>query len=270
MTRLLARVLSLVVGLGVVAGLPTATAPAVADSGDTWVFDMRPDGTQPPAEPAHRIEEAHLVVNPRLVAGTVELGAAPTESTDSEIQVSLGVLREDGSCLVRRLVGTPTFEPVRPSRREGASVRVDLPLTGGADWQRWTCVRLAVVAADGTVLDRRDGTNAGSIISDPVGDVAIRAVTGKQVRPGRWTYVEVAVENTGSEAYGILVSGAGRGVRTEPAVYGAPVYWGESVRVYLRVKLVRARGAYLTIKAAPVGGFLHADTDERKVWLRPR
>ncbi|MDN4172425.1 hypothetical protein QWY28_05685 [Nocardioides sp. SOB77] len=271
MTRVLARALSLVVGLGLLAGLPTGTtAPAVAASGDMWSFETRPDGAEPPAEPAHRIEDAYLVVNPGLVSGTVTLGAAPEEATDSEIQVSLGNEREDGTCLVRRLVGTPTFEPVRPNSREGASVRVELPLTGGAGRQAWTCVQLAVVAADGVVLDRREGTNDGYVIADPVGAVEIRAVRGKELRPGRWTSVEVTIRNAGSDAYGILVTGSGRGVRTEPAVYGARVYRDESVKVYLRVKLLRARGASLTIEAAPLGGFVEVHPDQRKVWLRPR
>lgn len=271
MNCLVARLLTLLVALTGLAALPVVpTAPAAAASGNTWSLDSRPAGTEPPTEPSRRLERAYLVVGYDLVSGSVQLAGVPDATTDSEIRVTLGRRGEDGACRVERLVGTTTYAPVRPNRRDEESVHLQLPVAQAVEPSRWTCVHLELVDADGTVLDHLDGHPTGSLVSDPVGSVRIGAVTGKQVVPGRWTYLEVRVANTGSDMKGVRVSGDGQHVRVEQALYLSPVYVRESVTVQVRVKLLRPGGAHLKLRAEPLGGFLSIRDDRRRVWVRPR
>src|SRR6478609_3422310 len=75
-----------------------AAAPASADVGYQWEFDVRPDGLPSTAEPAQTLASAEAVIwvgQATTFDASVRLGGVPTAASDAVLRISLGSVVDD-------------------------------------------------------------------------------------------------------------------------------------------------------------------------------
>ncbi|HEY0951493.1 hypothetical protein [Nocardioides sp.] len=262
---LVAAVLLLVGGLLAVAG------PARAEAIVFWRFEQRPAGLPATAEPARTLTsaDAQLVVGPdgSRLSARVELGGVPSAETGADLHLRLGTL-VDGGCRTDWELVVPTLEPTGPATRDGTTIQVAVS-TPQQDDIGQRCGSVALLGADGIVLDRLDDDQAGTAIADPGAQARIERVRDTRVRPWHWSTVWVRVGHHGADADGVRVSGAGRGLRVHPYVVHLDLHDGDAVWAPLEVRLRGARARELHITARPFGNLPFVFPGRREVVLRP-
>ena len=261
----------LVAAVLLLGGLLAVPAPAQGDTILRWSLEERPAGLPTTSEPAQTLTSGYATLSigrdGSAFSATVELGAAPTPDTASDLHLRVGTVDESGACTTDWELVVPTLDPSGLASRDGTTVQVAASV--GLEPVGLRCAVASLVAADGTLLDRLEDAQAGVISADPGAMARIKEVTGRQVRPHHWSTVWVRVGHRGAEADGVRVTAAGAGVRVRGYTARVTLHQGDEVWAPLRVKLLTGRPAELRITARPFGYLAFAFPGTRTISVRP-
>ena len=264
--RPLAAVVVLLVG-----GLLAVGAPARADTVLLWRFEERPAGLPATQEPAQTLSGAdaslYAGADGADLTATVELLGVPTEETRSDLHLRIGTVADGGCRTDWELVG-PTLDPAGLASRDGTTIRVAVSMDQQKDAET-RCGSVSLVGADGVVLDRLEDSQSSTVIADPGAAARVERVRNTSVRPGRWSTVWVRVGLEGADAQGVLVTGAGRGLRVRSYTAEVELHSGDEIWTPLGVRLRGSRARQLQISAQPFGHLAFAFIGTRQVWVRP-
>lgn len=255
-----------------VGGLLALAAPAQGDVILQWRFEDRPAGLPATGEPAQTLASGYaaLGVGPdgSRFSATVDLLGVPAPETRADLHLRVGTVDDAGACVTDWELVVPTLDPSGPASRDGTTIQVSAAM-GRESTDAPRCASASLVAADGTMLDRLEDPQSGLVVADPGAMARIKQVTGRHVRPHRWSTVWVLVGHRGAEADGVRVTAAGAGVRVRGYTAELTLRDGDHVWAPVRVRVRGDRDRELRISARPFGDLAFAFPGSRTVLLRP-
>jgi hypothetical protein len=210
-------------------GLPAATA-GVTRRRATLTVDDRAAGY--PTEPAAHLRlvsaELSLDLEDDEFFGNATLAAAPPSDQRPVVTYAVG-RAERRTCNLHAdqlhdyFSGTATTYAAE-----------DLP----PSWERADCAA-AILTFDGTPVDVLVGSLADELPRLRLGAPTLLGSRKLRLVRGVWTRLDVPVTNRGpAEAFGVVVSGTGKGVKVRPGRLGYPLGVGTAGTASIRVKLV--------------------------------
>lgn len=281
-TRLSTGVLTGLLALG---GALVAASPASADYSSAYELTTRPDGLPATDDPARRLVAGTLGVGADrdgLEAwASIELAGEPNQADDALLVLSFGSLDyETGACTVtwERTISTfaPETSPADPVDLASSATRVGTVVE--ARWELTAeqhalidqgCAAARVVdPVDGTTYDGLDGEYSGGVISDPIYVAKITGVSGRHVRPGRWSTLRLEVRSR-SDVRGFSVTGRQRGVTVRTRESDRVLPPGSTTTVRVQVRLEREKPIELSLFLHTYGSAF-GPVDVRRVRLVPQ